>query len=63
MNDELSPRIINTSKKYNGAELLALIQTGWFNYMREPSIVIKDLVLVIKELQIRLEKIEDKSKW
>ena len=45
-------------EKYSDEELLELINTDMFNYKREPSIVITDLVKVIKVLDTRLKSLE-----
>ena len=45
-------------EKYTDEELLGLISTDMFNYLREPSVVITDLVKIIKVLDARLKAIE-----
>lgn len=45
-------------EKYTDEELLELIRDGMFNYLREPSVVITDLVKIIKVLDTRLKAIE-----
>ena len=52
---------MDTSKKYTGQDLLDLIHDEQFNFMRDPHVVIADLVSVIRELQIRLTLIESKD--
>ena len=45
-------------EKYSNEELLELINTDMFNYKREPSVVITDLVKIIKVLDTRLKVVE-----
>ena len=45
-------------EKYSDEDLLDLINTDMFNYLREPSVVITDLVKIIKVLDARLKAVE-----
>ena len=45
-------------EKYSDEDLLELINTDMFNYLREPSVVITDLVKIIKVLDARLTAVE-----
>ncbi len=45
-------------EKYTDEDLLEMINTGMFNYLREPSVVITDLVKIIKVLDARLVALE-----
>ena len=45
-------------EKYSDEELLELINIDMFNYLREPSVVITDLVKIIKVLDARLKAVE-----
>ena len=45
-------------EKYTDEELLELINIDMFNYLREPSVVITDLVKIIKVLDSRIKALE-----
>ena len=52
---------MDTSKKYDGEILLKLICDKNFNYKREPSVVIGNLIEVIEHLHARLMILENKN--
>ena len=45
-------------EKYTDEDLLEMINIDMFNYLREPSVVIIDLVKIIKVLDARLKALE-----
>ena len=45
-------------EKYTPEDLLELINIDMFNYLREPSVVIIELVKIIKVLDARLKAVE-----
>ena len=48
-------------EKYSDEDLLEMINIGMFNYLREPSVVITDLVKIIKVLDSRIKTLEARS--